>query len=382
MIHVNWERVRRAQRLMVEHEMSGLMILNHDDFRYFFGADYAQPRAIILSTGEPIFVVFAAEEPELRQALGDVPVKVATHVGEQIFNVRQTFQAVFGGPPPGMKVPADGRPRIGMQMWFDTPAFLVDMFRRVNGQVALVSSDPVMDELRMVKEPREIELMRTAQAIAATGMDRARDMLRPGVTGHEIATEVIHAMMQAGAEGTSTPVYVNSGARSCWIHGKVTRDPIRAGDLVVIDLTPRFEGYCANLARTFSIGPPTEIQLRLLTTYREMQETARSRLRPGVTTAEIDLSGREVCERAALAEYRLNGIAHGIGLRFEETPATTIIPKHRNVPLREGMTMTVGHTILAVPGVGGARFEDVFRVTPAGGELLHPYPLDWEIGRA
>lgn len=46
------------------------------------------------------------------------------------------------------------------------------------------------------------------------------------------------------------------------------------------------------------------------------------------------------------------------------------------------MTMTVGHTILAVPGVGRARFEDVFRVTPAGGELLHPYPLDWEIGRA
>lgn len=121
-------------------------------------------------------------------------------------------------------------------------------------------------------------------------------------------------------------MYVNSGARNCWIHGKVTRDPIRAGDLVVIDLTPRFEGCCANLARTFSIGPPTEIQLRLLTTYREMQETARSRLRPGVTTAESTCPEREVCGQAALAEYRLNGIAHGIGLRFEETPATTIIP--------------------------------------------------------
>jgi len=43
------------------------------------------------------------------------------------------------------------------------------------------------------------------------------------------------------------------------------------------------------------------------------------------------------------------------------------------------MTMTVGHTILAIPGVGGVRFEDVFRVTPDGGVALHPYPIDWEI---
>jgi Xaa-Pro aminopeptidase len=379
MIDINWDRVRRAQHLMGEHGLTGLMIMNHDDFRYFFGVDYAQPRAIILAAGEPIFIVFAGEEPELRRAIGNLPVKVATHVGEQIFNVRQTFQSVFGGPPPGLKLPADGRPRIGMQLWFHTPAFLVDLFRKVNGQVELVSSDPVMDELRMVKDPEEIALMRRAQTIAAEGMDRAREMLRPGVTGHEIATEVVYTMMKAGAEGTSTPVYVNSGIRSCWVHGKVTSDPIEPGDLVVIDLTPQFEGYCANLARTYCMGRPTDTQLNLLTTYREMHEAVRVILRPGVKVAELDRVGRDICARSGLGDYRLNGISHGIGLRFEETPATTILPQHRTVELREGMTMTIGHTILAVPGVGGVRFEDVFRVTPDGGEALHPYPIDWEI---
>ncbi len=77
-----------------------------------------------------------------------------------------------------------------------------------------------------------------------------------------------------------------------------------------------------------------------------------------------------------LAEHQVNGIGHGLGLRFEETPASTIIPPHRNIPLREGMTVTIGHTILATPGFGGVRHEDVYRVTPTGGSILTAYPID------
>jgi Xaa-Pro aminopeptidase len=264
-------------------------------------------------------------------------------------------------------------------MWFHTPAYFVDLFRKVNPQVELVPSDPVMDELRMVKDPGEIELMRKAQSIAALGMDRARQLLRPGVTGHEIATEVLYTMMKAGAEGTSTPIHINAGIRSCWIHGKVDRKPMQPGDLVVVDLTPQFEGYCANLARTFVLGDPNEVQRQLLDTYREMHEATRRMIRPATTVAELDSIGEEICVRRRLGEYHLRGISHGIGLRFEETPATTIIPAHRRKKLREHMTVTVGHTILAIPGIGGVRFEDVYRVTQDGGEALHDYPMDSQV---
>ena len=375
-MQINHDRIRRAQELMVKEDMIGLMIMNHDDYRYFFGEARSQPRAIIPAAGPPIFISFASEAPELRQQLSDETVKVFTHVGEQISNVRQTFRSLFGGPPPGVSAPPGGKPRVGMQMWFHTPAFLVDLFRRVNPQVELVPSDPVMDELRMVKEPGEMEMMRSAQAIAAHGMDRARELLRVGITGHEIATEVLYTMMKAGADGTSTPIYINTGIRSCWIHGKVDRRPIQEGDLVVIDLTPQVEGYCANLARTYVVGKPNEVQARLLETYRQICEVTRQGLKPGSTVAELDALGEKVCEQNGLSEYHLNGVSHGIGLRFEETPASTIIPAHRRTKLRENMTVTVGHTVLAIPGVGGVRREDVYRVTPNGGELLHPYPMD------
>lgn len=376
-MRVNRDRIGRAQQLMTEHGMVGLMIMTHDDYIYFFGESRTQPRAIIPVSGPPILIAFAAEEPELRRDLGDLPIMVFKDIAEQMSGVRQAFRDLVSADlPSGLDAPW----RVGMQLWFKTPAFLVDMFRKLNRSLQVVSSDPVMDELRMVKEPIELDCMREAQAIAALGMGRAREAIRAGVAERQVAAEVMYAMLQAGADGTSTPIYVNSGPHSCWIHGTAGKRLIESGDLVVVDLTPQVEGYCANLARTFVIGAPSAEQALLHDTYLQMRRVTRAHLKPGVTSMELDRLGGEICQAAGLGDFHINGIAHGIGLRFEEIPASTIIKGHRRFPLREGMTVAVGHTILAQPGVGGVRLEDVYRVTPTGGETLVPYPQEeWVI---
>lgn len=377
---INYDRIHRAQELMKQEGMIGIMIMNHDDYRYFFGDTRSQPRAIIPAGGEPVFISFRSEEPELKAALKSENVKVFSHVGEQMSDVKKTFQEIFNGPPPGMQHPEQGKAKVGMQMWFHTPAFLVDLFRTINKQVELVSSDPVMDALRMVKEPDEIEALRKSQSIAAKGMETIRELIKSGITGHELATEAMYVMMKNGAEGTSTPIHINSGIRSCWVHGKVDHNKIEQGDLVVVDLTPEYKGYCANLARTFVVGEPTEQQEKLYQTYLQMKEGVRKILKPGIRSLDLDKASREVCEENGFGEYHLNGISHGIGLRFEETPAATIIPPHRIIRLKENMTVTIGHTILAIPGLYGVRFEDVYRITPLGGEILYDYPIEFVIG--
>jgi len=374
----NQERIKKAQYLMEGQGMLGLMIMNHDDYQYFFGETRVQPRAIIPAVGQPIFICFKAEEQEMRQAFGAEKIKVFTHVGEQMIDVKNTFQNLFEHLPSGY-LEGGSKPKVGMQMWFQTPAFLVDLFRKINPQIDLVSSGPIMDELRMVKDKDEIELLRQAQEIAALGMDKLQELLAPGRTGHEIATEVTYEMMKAGASGTSTPIHINSGIRSCWIHGKVDQTVIQNGDLVVADLTPRFRGYCANLARTFVIGSPDKKQQLLIDTYLEMIEMTRGVMKPKVTVARLDRWGKEICDINGLGEYHIGGISHGIGLRFEESPAPTILPNHRSVKLRENMVMTIGHTILAISGFGGVRFEDLYLVTPNGGEILFDYPIDYAV---
>jgi Xaa-Pro aminopeptidase len=207
-------------------------------------------------------------------------------------------------------------------------------------------------------------------------MDRARELLRPGVAAQEVATEATYAMMRAGVEGTSTPIFVNFGIETCMLHGRLTPKPLERGELVLVDLTPQVDGYCANLARTFVLGEPDARQAELLATYREIVGDVRAAMRPGVTTPQLDAKVKEACARHGLAEHQVYGIGHGIGLRFEEPPASTIIPPHRNLPLLEGMTVTIGHPVLAIPGFGGARFEDVYRLTASGPEILFDYPID------
>ena len=73
---INLSRLNRAQTLMREQGMIGLMIMNRDDYRYFFGDIRVQPRAIIPAFGDPVFICFKAEEQEIRSALGDQKVKV------------------------------------------------------------------------------------------------------------------------------------------------------------------------------------------------------------------------------------------------------------------------------------------------------------------
>jgi Xaa-Pro aminopeptidase len=377
-VAIHLDRLEKARELIRQQGMAGIMIMNHDDYRYFFGRDWAQPRAIVPFEGPPILIAFAGEEPGIRDYMGDAPVRVFTHVGEQMAAVSGAFRELLG---PAQEAGFGDKPKIGMQMWFGTPAFLVDMFRKVNPRFELVPSDPVMDALRMVKEPEEVEHLAEAQRIAGLGMDRVRQMIEPGRTGHEIATEALYTMMKAGAEGTSTPLHVNVGLDSCMIHGHVSSKPLEAGDLVVVDLTPQVEGYGANLARTFVVGQADDTQRELMATYAEMVESTRQMLRPGVRVRDLDARGRQVCEAHQLDRYHLEGISHGIGLRFEETPASTIIKQHRNVQVREGMTMTIGHTILAIPGFGGVREEDVYLVTPEGGQILAPYPASLEFFR-
>ncbi len=370
---VRHDRIERAQALMRAQGVAAILVLNHDDYRFFFGFDRAQPRAIIPATGSPALVAFTAEEDELREMTGGGDVMIWGSVGGQINDVVTRLRAI------DKEAGADGsgrRLRVAMQQWFETPAFLVALFTKVNPGVEVVSSDSIMDQLRAVKEPAELASMTAAQRIAGLGMDRARALLHDGASAHEIATETVYVMMRAGANRTSTPVYVNVGRETCMLHGWVSPHPMRTGDLVVIDLTPVVDGYCSNLARTFVLGEPDERQRTLLDAYRDLIEVVRDAMRPGVTVADLDSHAGAVLRDRSLGDYHVNGIGHGLGLRFEETPASTIIPPHRNIPLREGMTITIGHTIVAIPGFGGVRHEDVYRVTPTGGEILAPYPID------
>jgi Xaa-Pro aminopeptidase len=361
---IRWDRIEKAQQGMQDQGIDAYLVLTHDDYIYFFGEDRYQPRAIVPARGEPILVVFQAELPEVQAKYPLEQVKLFATVGQQMRDVVETMKSLAAHKGP------DGKLTVGVQMGFATPAFLLNMFQKANPSVTITPINPVMDPLRLVKSPDEVALIQRAAEIADIGMRTAAQTLRPGLTENEVAAEVEYAMRKAGGHGVATPVFVNSGYRSAWLHGTASDKRIEAGDLVVLDLVPRYQGYCANLCRTFVMGDPTPDQQRLINTYREAMARGLEAMRPGAPIKAIDDAARPVYEANGLGEQFVFGLSHSIGLTFEEMPAPTIFPAHTTVPLQVGMTVTLGHSVLAVPGIGGVRFEDTFHLTDSG-----PVPL-------
>ena len=363
-------RIRRAQARMREQGIDAYLILTHDDYIYFFGEDRFQPRAVVPADGPPVVVTFVGEEEEVRQSLGIDDVKIFGTVGQQIRDVVGTMREMAGGKE---------SMTVGVQMWFNTPAFLLNLFQRANPQVKIVDIAPVMDDLRMVKDESEVEMMRRASEIAGIGMEAAVANLRPGVTENDVSAEIEYAMRKGGGGGVAVPVFVNSGVRSGWLHGNATRKPIEVGDLVVVDLVPKFEGYCANLTRTFVIGEPTSKQQEMFNAYQRAQLAAVAVLKPGIRNREIDVAAQAVFAEAGFGDLYVYGISHSIGLDFEEKPRPTIHQADAQVELRSGMTLTVGHSVLSVQGVGGVRIEDTFLLLEEGVERLTQCNINFEL---
>ena len=362
---LNTKRIQNAQDRMKQQGIDAYLILTHDDYIYFFGEDRYQPRAIIPAEGLPLVVTFAGEEEEVRESLGVEDVRIFASVGQQIKDVVQVMRGMIGGKD---------KLKVGVQMWFGTPAFLLNMFQRANPIVDVVDIASVMDELRIVKDASEIALMKRAAEIAGIGMETAVKTLRSGITENEVAAEVEYAMRKAGGHGVATPVYVNSGIRSGWLHGTASDKVIEDGDLVVLDLVPRFKGYCANLCRTFIIGESSAKQAEMFATYKQAQAAGIEALKLGSKMRDIDAAAKAIFIENGYGEFYVAGISHSIGLSFEETPAPTIQPADSGIQICEGMTVTVGHPVLSVPGTGGVRLEDTFHISEGKAQPLTVFP--------
>jgi Xaa-Pro aminopeptidase len=126
---VRLDRIARIQAAMREQGWIAIVVLNHDDYRYLFGTDRAQPRAIIPFQGPPELVAFTGEEPELRARWRRRGPRLRQRRRPDPRRRRPLRELAAAAPAPWA---AGGRHKVGMQMWFHTPAFLVDLFRQVN----------------------------------------------------------------------------------------------------------------------------------------------------------------------------------------------------------------------------------------------------------
>ena len=234
----------------------------------------------------------------------------------------------------------------------------------------------ILSELRMVKEPEEIERIRAAAKVADIGIAAAVKAVKPGVTESQVAAAAEFAMREAGAE-EFWRTYVASGARTNIAHGLPTARKLEKGDLVMIDVHPIVNNYSADICRTVCAGKPTAEQQAAYDLYLKAQQSTIGMVKAGVGMVELEEHIHQVLKDGGHGDHIFGPPIHGVGIEFEEAP---LPPGHAFFhgekappPLPENVVISVGNCGLYA-GPWGVRVEDTNWVKPDGYETLTAYP--------
>jgi Xaa-Pro aminopeptidase len=141
---------------------------------------------------------------------------------------------------------------------------------------------PIMQDLRAVKSPLEIELIKEACSITAKAFRRLLGFIRPGVWEYEIEAEIVHEFMRSRSRGPAFQTIVASGADSCTLHYVKNDKQCRKGDLVLIDFGAEYANYAADVTRTVPVnGKFSKRQKEVYNAVLKIQKAATQMLKPG-----------------------------------------------------------------------------------------------------
>jgi len=257
-------------------------------------------------------------------------------------------------------------PRKKAVIGFERETLRFDQFEVLGKQLKLKPVSGLVEKLRMVKSAAEIEKIRTAVYTNSAAFERAVQSIKSGMRESDLAAEIDYRMRRQGAEGTAFDTLVVSGERSALPHARPDRTTLREGNLVLVDMGAKQNGYTSDMTRMLHLGEPNRKTKKTYAIVREAQQSALDKVRPGATGSMIDRGARQVFETYGLADKFVHSTGHGLGLEIHEDPR---IGKNGKTRMQAGMVITIEPGVY-LEGWGGIRIEDTVVVTEHGCEIL------------
>lgn len=308
---------------------------------------------------EPAFVlprmVVAFDTPD--GLTGDVTIVAEIDDGEAIFRrVARSFGTLR-------------KLAVGARTWADTVAALLHTF----GACELVSADRLVNPMRRVKSPEELEAMTKACRIVDETLAVVSSSVRAGVTELELARDVDFHMRRLGSPTPSfdTGVFSMGAASERDASVRLSTGELVPGMGVSFDFGAVVDGYCSDFGRTIHVGAPSAEYERIYEVVMAAQAAGIAAARPGVPASAVHEATRRVIVDAGLGEWFRHRTGHCIGLDVHEHP---FISEEDHTPLEVGMTFTIEPSVFR-PGHYGVRVEDVVVCEPSGGRKLNDYPV-------
>src|SRR2546425_835068 len=280
-------RVAALRQRLLDLQLDGLVVTSPENIRYLSGFP-----------GSLGYLIIAGDAAEI---LGD------SRYWLQMEAEAPAFRLMPSGPSHGLwalvaeRIKALGLRRVG----FESQHLTFDQHQRLSAALppdpTLVATAGLVEELRIVKEPEEVELLRAVASIAGRAFDRVRAAVRPGLRERDVAFLLEQAFRELGADGPAFETIVAAGERGALPHGRASDRVLERGDLVVVDFGATAAGYHSDTTRTIVVGEPTTEQARLIEAVRSAQLASMALMKPGVAADAIDRRARDALAREAHA---------------------------------------------------------------------------------
>ena len=231
-------------------------------------------------------------------------------------------------------------------------------------------------DLRVVKSPTEISLLRQAIDLSLDAHFEAMKMMRPGLWEYQVGAKMVYVHAMGGSEGEAYAPIVGAGPNSTALHYDKLSRKIEDGDIVVLDVGAQYSGYASDITRTLPAnGKFTPRQREIYDIVLGAQNAAIAALKPGADMCKkgdhglykiaydyINSHGKDAHGKS-LGQYFIHGLGHNIGLDVHD-------PGDYCKPLAPGMVVTVEPGIYIPEENLGVRIEDDLLITDTGFEFL------------
>jgi Xaa-Pro aminopeptidase len=251
-----------------------------------------------------------------------------------------------------------------------------DWMRQALPQAKLVSVAERIAVMRQIKSPGEIAFLTRAIEVSVDAQIEAMKMMRPGVYEYQVAAKMQFVHRNEGCLDEAYAPIVGTGFFSTVLHYDALDQPIRDGDIVVLDVACAQDGYTADITRTLPAnGRFTPRQREIYEIVLGAQNAALAAAKPGMTLARsganslnkiasdyIDSHGKDR-EGRSLGRYFIHGLGHHLGLNVHDAG-------DHDRPLEPGMVVTLEPGIYIPEENLGVRIEDDILITDTGAKLL------------
>ncbi|WP_327751994.1 Xaa-Pro aminopeptidase [Sphingobium sp. SJ10-10] len=237
------------------------------------------------------------------------------------------------------------------------------VMQRVPG-VSLKDESGLLPSLRIVKEPRELDLMRRATAATARGHIAAMKQVRPGMTERQLKAILEDAFRAGGGEGLAYDSIVATGRNAASLHYTGGSGVIGPNDLILIDAAASVGGYACDVTRTFpASGKFSAEQRASYELVLAAQAAAVAKLKAGVYYEDLVEAAKDVFRKAGRVDDFTHGLGHLVGLDVHDVG-------DMSKPLPAGAVITVEPGLYVQSANYGIRIEDLYLITPTGSQRL------------